>query len=156
MTRHWPALGLAAPLLLLAATAPSLAQQAPKPAAPAEKTLYQRLGGYDAIAAVTDDFLRRLTTDPHLARFFTGLSTDSRNRLRQEVVELLCRVADGPCNYTGRSMKASHAGLGITAADWQAAGADLTATLDKFKVPAAEKEAVLGYISLLRQDIVEK
>ncbi len=40
-------------------------------------SLYHRLGGYDAIAAVTDEFITRLATDKDLGRFFVGLSTDS-------------------------------------------------------------------------------
>jgi hemoglobin len=140
---------------LIGSAAPALAQQA-KPAPETEKTLYQRLGGYDAIAAVTDDFLGRMLADPRLSRFFSGLSTDSRNRVRQLIVDLLCRVADGPCNYTGRAMKTTHTGLGITAADWQQAATLLTASLDKFHVAKREKEDVLGYVGLLRPDIVEK
>ena len=67
--------------LALAVVAPAFAQQPPAP------SLYKRLGGYDAMAAVTDDFLRRLTSDPSFARFFTGHSTDSLKKIRQLVVE---------------------------------------------------------------------
>jgi hemoglobin len=132
------------------------AQQSAKAGATQEKTLYQRLGGYDAIAAVTDDFLHRLLSDPRLAPYFNKMSTNTQNRVRQLIVELLCRASDGPCNYTGRSMRMSHAGLGITDAEWQAAVAHLTESLDKFHVPKEEKEELLGYVSLLRPDIVQK
>lgn len=120
------------------------------------KTLYQRLGGYDAIAAVTDDFIGRLATDKQLARFFGGHSEDSLKRIRQHIVDQLCAATGGPCVYTGRDMKTSHKGMGITEADWNAAAAHLVATLDKFKVPAKEKNEVLGAITALKNDIVEK
>jgi hemoglobin len=55
-----------------------------------DKTLYQRLGGYDAIAAVTDEFIGRLATDEHEKRFFVGFSTDSKMRIRQLIVDLIC------------------------------------------------------------------
>ena len=68
-------------LLSFAPVAPAYAA-APPQAAHQQKTLYQRLGGYDALAAVSDDFLGRLASDPSLGRFFVGLSTDSKVRVR--------------------------------------------------------------------------
>jgi len=121
-----------------------------------KKSLYQRLGGYDALAAVTDDFIGRLATNKQLTRFFGGLSDDSKGKLRQHVVDLLCQTTGGPCIYTGRDMKTSHKGLGITDADWEAAVKDLNGTLDKFKVPKPERDEVLAAISGLKKDIVEK
>jgi hemoglobin len=67
-------------------------------------TLYKRLGGYDAIAAVTDDFIGRLAADKQLARFLVGLSADSQKKLRQHVVDQLCEATGGPCIYTGRPL----------------------------------------------------
>ena len=119
-----------------------------------DQSLYKRLGGYDAIAALTDDFIGRLATDPQLQRFFPGLSTDSKKRLRQHVVDFLCSATGGPCLYLGRDMKTAHTGLGITEADWQASVKDLVATLDHFKVPDKEKNEVLTAVSGLKGDIV--
>lgn len=121
-----------------------------------QKSLYDRLGGYNAIAAVTDDFVGRLITDPQLARFFTGHSIDSKKRIRQHVVDQLCAATGGPCIYTGRDMKTVHTGLGITEADWTASVKHLVATLDKFKVPQKEKDELLAAVSGLKKDIVEK
>lgn len=121
-----------------------------------KKSLYQRLGGYDAIAAVTDDFVARLATDKQLSKFFAGHSEDSLKKIRQHVIDQLCAATGGPCVYTGRDMKTSHKGLGITESDWNVAVGHLTATLDKFKVPAQEKSEVLGALSGLKKDIVEK
>ena len=119
-----------------------------------QKSLYQRLGGYDALAAVTDDFLARMQADPQLKRFFIGFSTDSQKRIRNHVIDFLCQATGGPCAYTGRDMKTVHTGLHITEEDWQAAVKHLTATLDKFKVPQQEKGEVLGAISRLKSQIV--
>jgi hemoglobin len=120
------------------------------------ESLYKRLGGYDAIAAVTDDFINRVVEDKQLARFFVGLSTDSKKKLRQHAVEQLCEATGGSCVYVGRTMKASHAGLGITESDWQVAVKHLVASLDKFKVPELEKGGLLAIASSLKADIVEK
>ena len=119
-------------------------------------SLYQRLGGYDALAAVTDDFLGRLLTDSLLKRFFVGHGTDSQKRIRQLIVDQLCAVTGGPCIYVGRSMKDAHAGMGITQGDWDATVRHLVATLTKFNVPQKEKDEVLAAISGLKGDIVER
>lgn len=121
-----------------------------------EKSLYQRLGGYDAIAAVSDDFIGRLAKGKLLSRFVVGLSDDSKKKLRQHLVDFLCSATGGPCLYLGRDMKTAHTGLGITEADWQEGVDALVATLDKFKVPDKEKSDVLGAVSGLKKDIVEK
>lgn len=125
--------------------------------APQDKdSLYHRLGGYDAIAAVTDDFIGRLATDKDLGKFFVGLSDDSKKKVRQLVVDQLCAATGGPCLYLGRSMKEAHHGLGITEAEWNRAVDALVLTLDKFKVGKTEKDELLGALSGLKSDIVEK
>jgi len=140
--------GLLALALLTALAGGAAAQQKQ------EVSLYKRLGSYDAIAAVVDDFIGRLVADKQLSRFFTGASDDSKKRIRQHLVEQICQATGGPCFYTGRSMKASHEGLGITESDWNAGVADLVATLEKFKVPQREKDELLGAVSSLKPDIV--
>jgi len=119
-------------------------------------SLYKRLGGYDAIAAVTDDFLGRLLAEPRFVKFFAGASNDSKQRIRQHIVDQLCMATGGPCVYTGRTMKASHAGLGISEEDWNVAVRDLVATLNKFRVPAAEQGELAAILNAVKSDIVEK
>lgn len=139
--------------LVLATTGAALAHEN-SAAKATPQTLYERLGGYDAIAAVVDDFIGRLATDPQASRFFAGHSNDSKMRIRQHVVDQLCQATGGPCAYVGRTMKVAHDGLGITAADWDAAVEMLVASLDKFNVPAKEKAEVLAAVSATRGDIV--
>ena len=121
-----------------------------------KKTLYARLGGYDAIAAVTDDFVGRLVADKKLAKFFVGHSEDSLKKIRMHVINQLCEAAGGPCNYTGRDMKSSHHGLGITGEEWDAAAKHLVDTLNKFKVGKAEQDELLAVVGTLKKDIVDK
>jgi hemoglobin len=139
------------PMLVAAAailaSAPAAAQQQPR-------TLYQRLGGYDALAAVTDDFIGRLVADTALSRFFAGHSTASKQRIRQLIVDQLCAATGGPCVYIGRDMRTSHAGLGITESDWQRTVDHLVATLNRFRVPAAEQRELLEALTRLKPDIV--
>ena len=77
-------------------------------------------------------------------------------RIRQHVVDQLCAATGGPCLYTGRDMKTSHKGLGITSAEWDIAVKHLTGTLDSFKVPAREKGELLAAVATLKVDIVDK
>src|ERR1051325_9356186 len=134
-------------LLTVAASMSARAQQ---------KTLYERIGGYNALAAVVDDFIGRLVSDKQFEKFFAGHSIDSKKRIRQHILDQFCAATGGPCVYTGRDMKTSHTGLGITEADWDAAAKHLAASLDKFKVPEREKGEVLAFVTSLKKDIVEK
>lgn len=125
-------------------------------AAPAGPSLYKRLGGYDAIAAVTDDFVPKLVSDKQIGRFLVGLSDSSKARLRQNFIDQVCQATGGPCLYVGRDTKTAHKGLGITGSDWDQSVKLLVETLDKFKVPQKEKDEFLAIVSSLKGDIVEK
>src|SRR6266568_954679 len=121
-----------------------------------EATLYSRLGGYDAIAAVADDLLRRLTTDAQLRRFWANRGADGLRREKQLLIDFLCASAGGPLYYTGRDMATSHKGMGISARDWEVFLGHLRATLDKFGVPDGERRDVLAFVESTKAAIVEK
>ncbi len=120
-----------------------------------EKSLYERLGGYDAIAAVTDDFLERLMSDPVIGYYWAGDSNDTKRRDRQLIVDFMCEAAGGPVFYTGRDMKTSHDGLGISESQYDILMTHCQATLDKFEVPEREKGEVCSFLDGLRPDIQE-
>jgi hemoglobin len=146
--------GLAVLLLLVGSVWETRAQEKAHPQE--TPSLYKRLGGYDALAAVTDDFVGRLVSDKQLTRFFNGVSNDSRKRIRQLVLDQLCAATGGPCIYIGRSMRTTHEGLGITEDDWNISVKLLGQTLDKFKVPKAEQDELAKLLTTLRPDIVDK
>ena len=126
---------------------------APAPSTPGT-SLYRRLGGYDAIAAVTDEFIGRMIADPQLGSFFKELSTPEKQRIRQMVVDQLCAATGGPCVYVGKDMKTVHKALGITEDDWTIAVKHLTGTLTQFNVPAREQQELLTIVSSVKGDIV--
>ena len=138
--------------LLLAGSAPSLFGQTANAKPP---SLYQRLGGYDRLAAIFDDFAPRLFRDPQFAAFFSGHSTDSNVRQRQRVLELLCQDTGGPCVYTGRPLKQAHDGLAISDAHWSAFLQQFGASLDLLKVGAAEKGELIALLERYRSDVVQ-
>ncbi|MGH9805232.1 MAG: group I truncated hemoglobin [Candidatus Acidiferrales bacterium] len=120
------------------------------------KTLYERLGGYDVISNIVDDFLEQLRHDEAFNRFGGGRSKGSLERTKQLLKDQLCAYTKGPCVYIGRDMKASHEGLGITDAEWEASVLKLKASLDKFKIGEAEQKELLALVEETRKDIVEK
>lgn len=121
-----------------------------------DKSLYQRLGGYDAIAAVVDDFFGRLAADKLNGQFLATLADDRKEQARQLTIDFICNKTGGPCLYLGRNMLETHKGMGINKADWDASVVELNATLDKFEVQGKEREEVLGFIASLEPEIVDK
>lgn len=120
-----------------------------------EKTLYERLGGYDAISAVVKDLLPRLMSDSRLGRFWENRGADGINREEQLLIDFLCSSAGGPLLYTGRDNKTSHKGMGISESDWEKFIAHLNATLEKYELPQQERDDVTDFIESTKADIVE-
>ena len=118
-------------------------------------TLYERLGGYDAITAVANDLLSRLQADSRLARFWQHRGEDGVKREKQLLIDFLCSSAGGPLYYTGRDMKTSHRGMNISEGDWSAFGGHLNATLEAFRVPRPERDEVVAFVQSTKPDIVE-
>jgi hemoglobin len=115
-------------------------------------SLYERLGGLDAITAVVDSFVTRGAGDDRINRKFERTDVP---RLKKMLVDQVCEATGGPCTYTGRTMRETHDGMGVTAGEFDALVEDLTATLDEFNVPKAEQEELLGLLAPMREAIVE-
>ncbi len=120
-----------------------------------DKSLYERLGGYDAIAAVVDALMVRIKDDDKLRRFYDHRGADGIAREQQLLVDFLCASTGGPMVYTGRDMKNLHVGMRLDEEDWKRAMVHLTATLEAFEVPEQEKGEVLGFTESLKPEIVE-
>ena len=116
-----------------------------------QTSLYERLGGQQAIVAVVDDFVGNVAADNRINKYFGR--TDIPH-LKMELVAQICAGTGGPCKYTGKSMRDAHHGMGVTDADFSALVGDLTKTLDKFKVPAKEQQELLGILGPMKPDIV--
>jgi hemoglobin len=115
-------------------------------------SLYDRLGGLDAITAVVDSVVARIAADDRVNQKFAR--TDAP-RLKKEFTDQLCQATGGPCTYTGRSMRDSHAGLKVTGGEWDVVIEDIEATLGEFKVPETEQKELLDLLLPLRGEIVE-
>lgn len=119
--------------------------------APEERTLYQRLGGEPAVVAVVDDFIANVAADPVINQRFARTDIP---KLKKLLVEQVCEASGGGCKYTGRPMRESHRGMNITAAEFNAMGADMIKTLEKFKVPARERDELMALLGSMNKEIV--
>jgi hemoglobin len=122
----------------------------------ARTTLYNKLGGYDAIAAVVDDLMMKMATDQRLAKYFVGHSEDSKKRIRQLQVDMISQATGGPSFYLGRDMRTIHKGLNIDGTEWQLAITYIIHILNNFKVEDADQKEVLTLLNSIKGDVVEK
>jgi hemoglobin len=115
-------------------------------------SLYERLGGLDAITAAVDSFVARGAGDDRINQKFARTDVP---RLKKEFIDQLCEATGGPCTYTGRNMRDTHAGMKVTEGEWDAFFQDLEAVLDEFKVPATEQKELVDLLLPMRDEIVE-
>lgn len=104
-------------------------------------SLYERLGGYDAIASFVGLVFPRVAAHPDLAHLFRGHGLDSQQRQFQLVVEMVCRATGGPCIYIGRGMEPVHDGLGITDEMWEVFMRVIDEGIREVGIPSAEARA---------------
>ena len=116
------------------------------------KSLYDRLGGGDAINALTESWVARVAGDDRANGKFARTDID---RLKKELVDQLCEAAGGPCTYTGRSMRETHDGMKVTAGEFDVVMQHLGAALDELNVSKTEQDELVGLLEPMRDDIVE-
>ncbi len=122
------------------------------------KSLYDRLGGKEAITAVVDEFVGRVAADKRINAFFAATAADPKRlaAFKGKLIDQICEAAGGPCRYTGKDMKTAHQGMGINSAEFDALVEDLVGALNKFKVGADEQKGLLGVLGPMKSDIVER
>jgi hemoglobin len=121
-----------------------------------QKTLFERLGGYEGITAFANDLLPRLQVDPQLGRFWQNRGADGIEREKQLLIDYLCANSGGPMYYAGRDMHKSHHGMKISESDWEIFFSHAAATMEALQVPQQECDEVVAFVSSLKEDIVEE
>lgn len=137
---------------LAASLSAMLAGCASAPAAP-PATLYERLGGEDGIAAITEGLLARSADDPRIRDDFAEADIV---HLYTMLNEHLCALSGGPCTYSGRDMRAAHIGLGLTEADFNALVENLVDTMTERGVPIAAQNELLAILAPMRGDVIRR
>ena len=117
---------------------------------PGATTIYNRIGGHEAIEAVVDDFYVRVLADDQLRGFFTGTNM---NRLKGKQVEFFAANLGGPEPYTGAPMKQVHQGRGISTYHFSLVAGHLAEALAAAGVPSETVTEILAAIAPLATEI---
>ena len=120
-----------------------------------EKTLYDRLGGYDGFTAFVNNLLPRLQSDSQLGRFWQNRGNDGVEREKQLLIDYLSSNAGGPVYYTGRDMKLTHIGMGISESDWSIFMGHAGDTMTALNIPEQECNDIAAFVLSLKDDMVE-
>jgi hemoglobin len=125
-----------------------------------EQSLYERLGGVYAIAAVVDRFSDRLLKNPKIVDANPQLKEWHTEKYKTRLPGLkfnrtlwVCAVSGGPYEYTAKSLHDAHVDLHITAEVFDEVSAELARTLDYFHVPEREKREVLAAFNAQKPDV---
>lgn len=116
-----------------------------------EDTLYERLGGEEAIHAVVEEFYDRVLADEELKPYFADIDTDE---LREHQKGFISYVTGGYDDYEGPSMYEAHAHLHITDKAFDRVADHLDASLRACEVSEDDRRELLAEVATLRGEIV--
>lgn len=116
-------------------------------------TTYEQLGGAAGVEGIVDDLLLKIVDDSRINKQFADADIV---RLREKLIEQLCKEADGPCTYTGLSMQESHAGRKIDDAQFNALVEDLIDVMTARGIPVRTQNRLLKRLAPMHGDIVER
>jgi hemoglobin len=119
-------------------------------------SLYDRLGGREGVSAIIDSFVANITADKVVSKFFAKTKGPKLDHFKQMLADQICHEAGGPCEYTGKSMKDEHKGMGITDVQFKALVQDLSLALEEKQVTKDDSQALLTKLGAMEDDIVEK
>ena len=117
-------------------------------------SLYQRVGGENAVLAAATLFYDKVLADPELAPFFTGL--DMEQQVRKQVA-FMSWAFGGPERYQYRPLREAHAGLrhkGLADRHFDRVAQHLNATLQELGLAPDLIAEALGIVEGTRAQIV--
>lgn len=135
-------------LALAACATPALNGPSTGPQSPA---LYEQLGGLAGIERIVEGLLINISEDQRIVHHFSETDIE---RLNEKLIEQICVESGGPCQYSGDSMRDSHAGLDISEADFNALVEDLIAAMEAEGIPVAAQNRLLARLAPMRGDII--
>ena len=118
-----------------------------------EQSLYEKLGGKEAISAVVDNFYDRILADDSINHFFANTDMEKQRRHQAAFISF---ALGGPNQYSGTSMEKAHAGMNLQPEHFNAVANHLAAALADFKVSPADIDAVISQVATLKDSILYK
>jgi hemoglobin len=119
----------------------------------AEDALFGDLGGQPGINRLVDASVDNYLADPRIKDIFSESNID---RIRAELKDQFCMIAGGPCRYTGHSMEATHKGLHLTNANFNALVEDLQTAMDSCNIPFATQNRFLARLAPMQHQVVTR
>ena len=113
----------------------------------AENSLYERLGGYNAIAGIISNLYDRMVTDPQVWYYWKGHSSDNKATECRLFTDLVCASGGGPVIFQILDMKTTHQGLGISKVEWEFFVPLAAEALDQSKLNDREKEELFSLLT---------
>lgn len=132
-------------------SAHAAAMRASAPRDPDLRPVFDEFGGKAGLVALMDDFMANLMADPRTHPYFSPVN---RKHVKKELVDQFCVILDGPCTYTGRSMKAVHRGMGVDRADFNALVEDLQKAMNKHDIPFRAQNKLLAKLAAMHGVII--
>ena len=122
-----------------------------------EPTLYEQLGGKDALDAAVDLFYGKVLSDDRIKHFFDGVDMD-KQRGKQKI--FLAYVFGGPVKYEGKDMREAHKHLveekGLGDDHFNAVAENLQTTLEEMNVPKELIDRVIAIAASTREDVLNR
>ena len=123
-----------------------------------EQSLYERLGGINAIAMVVDRFSDQIVANPKLnvnANLKEWNTQGQLEGLKFMRTLWICQAAGGPFQYTGKDMHEAHKALHITPEEFDEVGVEIGRALDHFGVPDREKHELLAAVVAHKAEVAD-
>ncbi|KAB8334342.1 group 1 truncated hemoglobin [Scytonema tolypothrichoides VB-61278] len=116
-------------------------------------TLFDKLGGQQGLEQVVDEFYKRVMADNTLSKFFANTNMDKQ---RQKQVDFFAKIFDGPDQYKGRSMDATHTGMNLQQQHFDVIAKYLSEALAARGVSSEDTSAAVGRVESLKGTILNK
>lgn len=119
----------------------------------AQETLYQQLGGEPGVSRIVKAAVALYVTDDRIKADFDNINLD---RLTTRLTEHVCKITNGPCVYHGRSMQASHAGLDLSQAKFNAVAEDFQTAMEQSGIPYRTQNRLMALLAPMQREIVTR
>ena len=137
--------------ILIASMLFGLATSASAQTMNSSSALYQAFGEKAGLVKLMDDFVPRLQADPRLEEAFKKANVDN---LKSQLVNQICQVSGGPCEYKGPDMKVTHSNMDITKTDFNALVEVLQKSMDAQGIAFTSQNQLLAKLAPMHRDVI--